>query len=127
MIRLALALSIVAGSAVAVAKGSYSDNKAKVDHDCGKDPDATIMGNDGTYTFTGACGRISIMGNHNTVTVASAKEVSVTGNHNTVTAMESDRIGVPGSNNTVSWKKGLSGKAPTVSNPGKGNTVGQIK
>jgi hypothetical protein len=123
MIRLALALSIVAGSAVALAKGTYSDNKAKVDHDCNKDPDATIMANEGTFTFTGTCGRISVMGNRNTITIASAKEVSVTGNDNTVSVDGADRISTPGSNNKVAWKKGASGKAPSIANPGKGNTI----
>jgi Protein of unknown function (DUF3060) len=123
MIRLALALSIVVGSAVAIAKGSYSENKAKIDHDCGKDPDATIMANEGTFTFTGACGRISVMGNRNTITVGSAKEVSVTGNDNTVSVDAAERISTPGSNNKVAWKKGASGKAPTIANPGKGNTI----
>ena len=123
MIRLALALSIVAGSTVAVAKGTYSDNKAKIDHDCGKDPDATIMASEGTFTFTGACGRISVMGNRNTIKVASAKEVSVTGNDNTVSVDAAERISTPGSNNKVAWKKGPSGKSPTIANPGKGNTI----
>jgi hypothetical protein len=121
MIRLALALSIVAGSTGALAKGTYSDNKAKIDHDCGKDPDATIMANEGTFTFTGACGRISVMGNRNTINVASAKEVSVTGNDNTVSVDAAERISTPGNNNKVAWKK--TGKAPTIANPGKGNTI----
>ena len=125
MMRLALTLSIVLGTGLAVAKGSYSDNKAKVDHDCGKDPDATIMGNEGTYTFSGACGRIAVMGNKNTITIASAKELSVTGNNNTVNIDGADRISTPGSNNTVSWKKSSSGKPPAIANPGKGNSVAQ--
>jgi hypothetical protein len=117
---------VVAGSSFAVAD-NYVDNDATVTQDCSKDGTATVAGNKNKITFTGACTKIGVMGNENTITIESAKEVVVAGNKNTVAVDASDKLSVPGNKNTVSWKKGLSGKQPKVSAPGTANKITQAK
>jgi hypothetical protein len=122
MHRVAIALLLVSGTAAAK---SYMDNKQTVAHDCTKDPVATIMGNENTVTLTGACTKITVNGNNNKITAASAKEVSVPGNENTVDVEATDNVVTAGSKNTVTWKKGVSDKKPAVHNSGTGNKVSQ--
>ena len=122
MRKLALAILLVAP--VALAK-SYTDNKQTVTHDCGKDASATFNGNDGTYTLTGKCDEVKVVGNRNKVTIESAKTVQVTGNENTVAVDATDAVRTSGSKNNVTWKKGLSSDKPGVSNPGKDNNIGK--
>lgn len=121
------ALALILASSAAFAGGTYLDNDKTVTHDCAKEPEASIMGNSNTITFTGACTTINVAGNKNTLTIVSAKGVNVEGNNNTVTVAASDAINVHGDNNTVSWKKGLSDKKPKLSNAGKKNTISQTK
>jgi hypothetical protein len=125
MHRLVIALCLV--SSIAVAKGSYLDNDKTVTQDCGKDPEATIVGNENTITFIGTCTRVRVMGNENKVTIASVKELTVDGNDNTIDVDATDAIGTAGNHNTVTWKKGISGKKPGVQNPGTGNKISQKK
>jgi hypothetical protein len=125
MKRLGFAILLV--STVAFAKNAYMDNKLTVTHDCDKDPVASIMGNENTITFTGKCGDISVMGNKNTVIIATAAGVSVTGNENTVTVDTVAKLATTGSKNTVSWKKAASGDKPTTRNTGKDNKITQAK
>ena len=117
-----LALVLLLASPAAFAK-HYMDNKLTITHDCSKDPEASVMGNDSTITVTGACDSVSVQGNHNTLKIASSKKVSVNGNENTVSVEASDAIAVNGTSNKVSYKKGVSGDKVAVTNNGSKNTV----
>jgi hypothetical protein len=125
MMRFTLLFVLVfAGTAAA---NSYLDNKKTATHDCAKDPDAMIGGNENTITFTGTCARISAAGNKNKLKVEAVKVLDVGGNENAITADAVDVILVNGNKNTVTWTKGISDKRPKVSNPGNGNKVGGAK
>jgi hypothetical protein len=115
---------VFAGSAAA---SSYLDNKKTATHDCAKDPDAMIGGNENTITFTGTCERISAAGNHNKLKVESVKVLDVGGNENTVTVDAVDVIVTNGNKNKVTWNKGIADKRPKISNPGNGNKIGGAK
>jgi hypothetical protein len=115
---------VFAGTATA---NSYLDNKKTATHDCAKDPDAMIGGNENTITFTGTCTRISAAGNKNKLKVESVKVLDVGGNENAITADAVDVILANGNKNTVTWNKGISDKRPKVSNPGNGNKIGTAK
>jgi hypothetical protein len=121
MRKLALILLLAAPAAAK----TYMDNKLTVTHDCGKDGDANVMGNDSAFTITGACDTITVTGNHNTVKIEAAKRVSVTGNENNVTVDATSEINATGNKNTVSWKKAQKGDKPAVNNTGTGNKVGK--
>ena len=122
-----LAIALLLAISGAAAASPYLDNKKTATHDCAKDPDALIAGNENTITFTGACNRIVAAGNHNTLTIASVKRLDLTGNENNATADEVDAIHAPGNRNTVVWKKGASDKKPKVSSPGTGNKISGAK
>jgi hypothetical protein len=51
--------------------------------------------------------------------------VTVAGNENIVTVEAADGIVATASKNTVSWKKGVSGDKPAVTNTGTGNKIGK--
>jgi Protein of unknown function (DUF3060) len=87
--------------------------------DCAKDDGVTINANNGTYTFKGACNRISVNGNNNKLTIATAKSLDINGNNNTAALTSVDSIQTNGNNNHVTYKKG----SPNVSNPGSHNTI----
>ncbi len=115
---LALVLCLVTGTAAADV--TVVDNHQKLDVDCAKDPNVELVGNHISLTTKGVCNKISVTGNHATVT-ASAKTVFIAGNHNTVT-IETDDVTIAGNNNTLTVRKWLSGK-PHISNPGTDNVV----
>ncbi len=122
---LAIAL-VLAGSSFAVAKG-YVENQKTLTHDCATDKQVRVMGNGNTLTVTGACDRVAVMGNQNTVVVASSKTVAVTGNENTATVDSSDEITNQGKKNTITWKRGVGPKDPTVKDRGKGSAISKAK
>ena len=119
-----LLVLVVAGTAAA--KG-YVDNKKTATHDCSKDPEAMVTGNENTITFTGACSRISADGNENKLKIESVKVLDVRGNKNSITVDAVDVINASGNKNTVTWTKGITEKRPTVSTPGNGNKIGAPK
>lgn len=81
-------------------------------HDCTKLPWAFAQGDGGTYTFTGQCDEIMVVGSRNTIRLDTAKKVAVKGADNTVEANAVDAFA--GDNSTKrKIPKGLSN--PTVS------------
>lgn len=83
-------------------------------HDCGK-AGATVIakGDGGTYTFTGACDEIMVVGNRNTIQLHTAKKVAVKGADNAVRATAVDAFA--GDNTTKrDIPKGLSSPQPTL-------------
>ena len=121
MIAVTLAVATTAAADISVI-----DNHKTLDVDCAKDPEINLIGNHITLTTKGVCTKITVTGNHETVT-GSANVVYVAGNHNTVTIDASDDVTVNGNNNTLSVKKGVTKKTPKVSNAGKDNKVTQPK
>jgi hypothetical protein len=115
---------VFAGTATA---SSYLDNKKTATHDCAKDPDAMVSGNENTITFTGTCSRISAAGNHNKLKIESVKVLDVGGNENAITVDAADAIVTTGNKNKVTWTKGIADKRPKISNPGNGNKIGSTK
>lgn len=124
--------TIIAISAGIVAIGAFAgaaradvtvmDNDKTIDVDCAKDPNVALLGNHLTLTTKGVCARISVAGNHATIT-GSASAVSVTGNHNTVTLDAADDVSVTGNDNTVSVQKTVKAKTTRISNPGNRNKI----
>src|SRR5262245_12204606 len=104
MKRFTLILVLIFASSAA-AKG-YLDNKKTATHDCSKDPEAMVLGNENTITFTGECSRISAQGNENKLKVESVKVLDVQGNKNSAAVDAVDAIVTAGNDNKVTWTKG---------------------
>jgi hypothetical protein len=117
--------SLTAGHA-ARADISVIDNNKKLEVDCAKDPEISLVGNHITVTAKGVCAKITITGNNETVT-GSASVVYVAGNHNTVTLAAADEVTVAGNGNTVSVRKAVKLPAPKIANSGTDNRVTQPK
>jgi len=68
--------------------------KASQAHDCTatKTPFVSIEGDGGTYTFTGECDTIIVVGKGNKVTIDKAKHITVDGPSNVVTANTADAV-----------------------------------
>jgi len=126
MIRL-VALLLVCAPALASADKSYMDGKGGT-WDCAKDPQVSIMANEGTYTIKGACKAINVQGNKNKIAVDSADQINVTGNDNMVAAVAVDQINASGNKNTVTYKKAVADKGKTqVNSLGTDNKISQAK
>lgn len=106
---------------------SYKDNGKTVAHDCAKDPEVIIMGNDNTVTVIGPCTKLNIAGNKNVITAASSKVTSLSGSENTVTIEAIDDVVATGSKNTLTYKKTVSKTKPSIAHPGKDNKITQGK
>jgi hypothetical protein len=116
--------------AIAYADKSYNDANMKVTHNCAKDkdgPTAMINGAGGTFTFTGACTKIGVNGSNTTIAIEKATAVNVNGNGNTISVDGADKVSVTGNDNKISWKKGVAGDKPAVSNIGNNNSVSKAK
>jgi hypothetical protein len=116
-VRVALfAVSFVAlGALGAVAVASDDaitivDNGATITHECHDGTDVDVMGNENHVTLTGACGKVSVSGNENSVAVEAAAAIVALGNENTVV-----------------WEKGAGGKAPKITNLGTKNKISKKK
>jgi catabolite regulation protein CreA len=120
----ALVIGALAGSAAADV--SVIDNNKTIDVDCAKDPSVSLVGNHITLTTRGVCAKISITGNHETVT-GSATAVQVFGNHNTVTLAAADDITIAGNSNTLIVRQAVKLKAPRITNSGTDNRITQPK
>lgn len=95
--------------------------------DCKKDPVASIGNGAGTYTFKGACKKISVGGGMNKLTIESVDILDVGGAENTITVGTVDTIDVGGSGNKITWKKAKTGDAPTFKGQPDKNTITQKK
>jgi Protein of unknown function (DUF3060) len=128
-IALALSFSLVSSLLVssAAAEVVFEEAELSVSHDCGKDPEVSISSASGTFTFTGACKKISVDGAANQLTVQSVEKISLVGSMNVVTIDAAGKISLVGSSNQVTWKKGLGGAKPKISNVGTANKVSKAK
>ena len=69
-----------------------------------------VNGGDNKLTLRGECNSLTVPGSGNKITVDAVGTIKTEGNDNEVT-----------------WTKGLGGKNPKISNPGKGNVIRQAK
>ena len=127
MKRLAALAFVIGLSGVAFGDAHVMGNNKTLTIDCAKDKSAMVMGNQNTITMTGTCSSLSVQGNKNIIKSETATAVDVLGNDNTVTVTAADTISITGNTNHVSWKKGATGKAPSVTDTGKDNKVTQTK
>jgi hypothetical protein len=96
--------------------------------DCAKTPSFSYQKNEGSFTFTGACDKISLTGNANQATIDSVKTLQIMGNENKATVTAVDSISTPGNRNTVTYKKAVTANTKTkVSNLGNENKVSVVK
>jgi hypothetical protein len=121
MIRLALAVLCFAAPVTASAK-SFNAGRGTT-WDCAKDPDVTINHSNGTYTFKGACKKISVNGSSLKITIESVDRLSVNGSANTIAVTAVDDLSVNGSQNQITYARGVQRATPAISNRGVGNTI----
>jgi len=95
--------ALLAMTSLAAADVTIMDNDKTLEVDCAKDKEVNLLGNKITVTLKGVCTKVSLTGNHNTVT-GSSLTVSIPGNHNTATLDKVDTLAVPGNQNTVTYK-----------------------
>ena len=69
-----------------------------------------VNSGDNKLTLRGECNTLTVHGADNKITVEAVGTIKTEGN-----------------NNEVTWTKGLGGKNPKISNPGKGNVIRQAK
>ena len=69
-----------------------------------------VNSGDNKLTLRGECNTLTVSGADNKITVEAVGTIKTEGN-----------------NNEITWTKGLGGKNPKISNPGKGNTIRQAK
>jgi len=119
---LAAVTALATLAAPARAEVTVLDNNRTLDIDCAKDPEIALVGNHITLSTQGVCATITILGNHASVR-GSSHEVNVAGNHNTLSLVAADDVSVAGNHNTVSVRKGVTRKAPRISNLGTDNRV----
>jgi hypothetical protein len=124
----ALVATVIAGGFAASAHADISviDNHKTLEVDCAKDPEVSLIGNHLTVTARGVCTKITISGNHETVT-GSASVVYIAGNHNTITLVAADDVTIAGNSNTLTVQKSVKLKAPRVANSGTDNHITQPK
>jgi hypothetical protein len=104
---------------VAAADVSVLDNNKTLTVDCAKDKEVRLIGNHLAVTLTGTCTKVSITGNHETVTGA-AGAFSVAGIYNTLSISAADTVTVAGNNNALTLDKGVKAKP---ANSGKDNKI----
>ena len=84
---------------------------------------AAITGTDNTFTLSGTCAAVLVLGSGNTVTIDTAAAVVIEGIENDVTIASVGEITVAGSDNDVVWTTGVDGEPPTVTDMTGMNTI----
>jgi hypothetical protein len=95
--------------------------------DCKKDPVVFIGNGAGSYTFKGACTKISVGGGENKLTIESVDTLDVGGGENTITVGTVGTIDVGGADNKITWKKAKTGDKPVMKGQPDKNTITQGK
>ena len=102
MTRIALLVALALPAAALADKHFMNDHGAT--WDCATDPNVNIMENDATFVLKGACKKIDVNGNHDTVHVETAERVVINGNENAVDADKLAALAVNGNTNTFKAK-----------------------
>jgi Protein of unknown function (DUF3060) len=122
--KTSIIIAIVFASASAFADKSLEKGTA---WDCKKDPVVSIGNGAGTYTFKGACTKISVNGGENKLTIESVDILDVGGGENTITVGTVGTISVGGADNKITWKKAKTGDKPVMKGQPDKNTITQGK
>lgn len=118
--KLGLCVVAVLAALVGVtAARTVSENNQTVTVDCAKDGNFAVDGNSNTIKLVGACTRVMVNGNRNTIDVAATDRLAINGNDNTVNAAKAGTVSVPGDRNTVN----IQAPPASLSNAGNHNTV----
>jgi hypothetical protein len=104
----------------------YAEKGATVTHDCAKEPEVSITGGGGTYTFTGACTKLVVTTDGTKLKAESVTKIAVTGSKNSLEVDAVDRVSVNGNENTVTYRRGVNGK-PKAATTGINNKLNQVK
>ncbi|MBL9016342.1 MAG: DUF3060 domain-containing protein [Myxococcales bacterium] len=118
--------ALLAMTSLAAADVTVIDNHKTLEVDCAKDKEVNLLGNHITVTLKGVCTKVSLTGNHNSVT-GSATTVAIPGNHNTATLDKVDTLAVPGNYNKATYKGPVTAPKTTVAVLGNKNSVTQQK
>jgi hypothetical protein len=84
-----------------------------------------IIGGANDITLVGACNRLEIPGGSNTVVASSVAEVFISGATNVVSLDAAGSITIVGASNALTWRRGLNGDQPAITNVGFDNIVRQ--
>ena len=145
--RIALAggaLALLLSASTASADIIVTRDRQNVTRRCTGKTRVRILSNKSHVTLTGRCALVEVSGNKNQVTLQYAAHIRVLGNKIQLTAAtaphthvagnkcqvhlgRAGRIQVMGNKNRVTWKKGLGGKRPQISNLGNKNSVTQVR
>jgi hypothetical protein len=85
----------------------------------------TISGDDNKLAITGDCFRLTISGDDNVVNAMAVSAMSVSGDDNTISVDTVGSVSTTGDDNKITWKKGLGGKSPQISNTGDDNEINE--
>ncbi|HET9215808.1 MAG TPA: DUF3060 domain-containing protein [Terriglobia bacterium] len=83
----------------------------------------SISGDDNKVTVTGDCFRLTVSGDDNEVNAMTVTTLAVSGSDNTVSVDTVASVAASGSDNKITWKKGVGGKRPEVSDKGEDNEI----
>src|SRR5688572_1167943 len=88
---------------------------------------ATVSGDDNKVTIKGDCRALTVRGDDNVITAATVNDLSISGDDNTLTVDNVARINVTGDDNSITWKLGVGGKRPEISDQGDDNKIREAK
>lgn len=134
------AMALLLAAPTASAQIVVTQNRQNIVRRCTGTTTVRILSNKSHVTLTGRCALVEIAGNKNIVKVEYAARVRVLGNKIQITVGtapntyvagnkcrvhlgKAGRITVQGNKNQVTWKSGIGGKPPHVSNLGNKNQV----
>lgn len=121
MLRIATVLLVLVPSVATADRSLQRGGK----WNCNKDPVVYINNGGGSYSFKGACERISINGGGNTLKIESVDVLDVSGSENTIKVGTVGTIDVGGAENTITWRKAKDGDAPALRGQPDKNTIVQ--
>jgi len=92
----------------------------------GQGKDVTISEDDQTTTLDCNGSDIAVSGDDNKITLkGECRKLTVSGDDNTINAVMVTELTVSGDDNNITWKAGVGGKPPDISNGGDHNNVKQ--
>lgn len=85
--------------------------------------DVVIAGDDGVIVLSGGCGTLVVEGSNNQIQGDVVLQLEVTGSNNTLVFGSIGKGKISGDRNDLSWKKGIAGGDPSISDVGEGNVT----
>ena len=84
-----------------------------------------VSGDDNKITLKGECRKLTVSGDDNTISAMMVNELTVSGDDNNIRLETVARISTSGDDNNITWKAGVGGNPPDISNGGDDNKVKQ--